>query len=129
MDKPGSSAIDHSIDEVHVDTEEGADDLVKQIIDADLSDESDGEESGDDPDVGSVCPTWSNICSNGMRQIEFMQVVILLVPIPCKGTPSEFFHLLVDNMFVETICIHTNKYAVDVVYPKSSLTPKSTTNH
>lgn len=108
------------------DIEDAEQDPIQRIVDEGSEEDEalyDSDESDDDPDLGTVAPTWC-LNTTGMRPIPFTQTERLLVPFPGEGNPIDFFTLLVDDIFLENICKFTNIYAFEVFY-KPTLTPKS----
>lgn len=50
-----------------------------------------------------------------LRNFPFKKQQKLLVPVPGEGRPVDFFQMIVDDNFLQTISEQTNNYAVDIL--------------
>lgn len=92
--------------------------------DSDTSESQSSSDSDCDDDMSN--PTWSN-ATQGLRRIPFTGDNRLLVDIPGDNTPIDWFCLLLDNQYLETICRETNRYAFELFCgPTTSLQSRIT---
>uniref|UniRef100_A0A1B6E873 Uncharacterized protein n=1 Tax=Clastoptera arizonana TaxID=38151 RepID=A0A1B6E873_9HEMI len=78
------------------------------VTDIDIT--SDSSSDGEyDPSTQQM-PVW-NINTSGLRRIPFSGVSGLRVPVP-GNDPADYFFLLLDDVFLESIVRETNKYAL-----------------
>lgn len=84
-----------------------------EILDSEGSIDSSEESSESEDDDTAVNPVWAAHTS-GLRQIPFTGNNGLLVPIPGENKPIDWFSLLLDDVFLESICRETNKYALEL---------------
>lgn len=99
-----------------------ADDVDAAQINGDVV--SDDSESDPDDYPVAFNPTWQPNCAMGMREIPFTRQNRMLVPLPGENRPYDWFTMLFDDILVENIVKHTNKYAWDV-FGSPNLTPGS----
>ena len=66
-----------------------------------------------DLDDAPFNPTCSNV-TMGLKRIPFTKVNGLLVNNPGNNKPTDWFLLLLDNNFLEKVCLETNKYPFEV---------------
>ncbi|KAG8278080.1 hypothetical protein J6590_028906 [Homalodisca vitripennis] len=97
----GQSTSHTSNNEEHYDSDGSIDDIQRQ-----LDDSSGSSVCSDDADEPIQCPSWS-ISTMGMRQIGIVKTDSLLVSIPGVGSPLDFFNLLLDVVFLESVCKYT----------------------
>lgn len=81
------------------------------IVDSQNSSEDSNYENEDDSSVhDNYSPSWSDDASV-LKSFPFSKENKLLVPIPGKNEPADYFRLLVDDVFLEEIVKYTNMYA------------------
>lgn len=100
-----------------------------QIDQPDLPEEMSTEDEEDDDDDHANYNynfTWHPNTA-GMRQFNFTRDNVLKVPPDVNRTPHDWFLMVVDDVFLENICKHTNAYAWEV-YNSPNLMPKSRIN-
>lgn len=91
------------------------------------SDNTGTEDEDSDQSDTEYDPTWSNN-TGGMRKIPFTGNTGLKVPVPGQNTPLDWFNLLFDeNLILDRIVSHTNRYALDLFCsPATKLTSRIT---
>lgn len=81
-------------------------------------------ETEEDPNYDLNPPVWAPN-TRGMRPLQFTKEEEFLVPIPENAKPIDFYSMLVDDEFLETIVKYTNRNALQVFMTSPKLTPKS----
>uniref|UniRef100_A0A1B6L7B9 Uncharacterized protein n=1 Tax=Graphocephala atropunctata TaxID=36148 RepID=A0A1B6L7B9_9HEMI len=109
--QPGTSAMNLSANTSTNPTPNQSDDEIEQNM-RDYSSDSEEEIDSDEEEV-IVNPTWCSTTA-GLRDIPFTKENKFLCPIPGDKKPIDFFNLLFDEIFIETIVRHTNKKAEQV---------------
>lgn len=99
-----TSYIDQSIIE--------SDDDFDDISDNVTTDESDEELSEAEESDIVVNPVWCDRTC-GPKEIPFTGENKILFPFPEDAKPIDYFNVLVDNIFLESVVRETNRYALD----------------
>lgn len=84
-------------------------------------DQADNDNQNDVQNVGdpNLAPpilddvTWQEICY-GMEDLPFIKENKLLVDAPVNGEPYDFFRMLLDENFLNTVVTETNRYAEEI---------------
>lgn len=86
----------------------------KALLDSNLQDmEATNTVQINQPAQGSTSTIWRD--TGMLRNFPFKKQQKLLVPIPGEGRPVDFFKMIIDDNFLQTISEQTNKNAVDIL--------------
>lgn len=106
---------------------------VPDTDDSDVNSSSESEEENfiDPIRPHQTLPSLDEIKWNdrgALKQILFQKTQELLVQIPGQGAPIDFFEMIIDDDFLQTIVERTNSYAVEVLLRPETSTKSRITN-